>query len=85
MIAASGRLFQFGDHEDMWFSCEHDDAYFLEGLPWYDALTGMDTLSRFDAFGWRPHPFTMYFVPKKDSGPTPTPHLLRPAGRSAQG
>lgn len=69
MVAASGRHFQFGDHEDMWLSCEHDDAYFLEGLPWYDALTGMDTLSRFDAFGWRLHPFTMYFVPKADNRP----------------
>ena len=67
MVDASGRHFRFGDHEDMWLSCEHDDAYFLEGLPWYDALTGMDTLSRFDAFGWRLDPFTMYFVPKADS------------------
>ena len=66
MVSGAGRHFRFGDHEDMWLSCEHDDADFLEGLPWYDALTGMDTLSRFDAFGWRLHPFTMYFVPKAD-------------------
>ncbi len=66
MVSGAGRHFRFGDHEDMWLSCEHDDAHFLEGLPWYDALTGMDTLSRFDAFGWRLHPFTMYFVPKAD-------------------
>ena len=64
MVDASGRHFRFGDHEDMWLSCDHDDAVFLRGLPWYDALTGMDTLSRFDAFGWRLQPFTMYFVPK---------------------
>ena len=66
MVRGAGRHFRFGEHKDMWLSCEHDDGYFTPGLPWYDALTGMDTLSRFDAFGWRLHPFTMYFVPKAD-------------------
>ena len=67
MVSAAGRRFRFGDHEDMRFSCDHDDAHFLEGLRWYDGLTGIDTLGRFKAFGWRLHPFTMYFVPKTEN------------------
>ena len=67
MVRGADRHLRFGDHEDLWLSCEQDDGYFSAGLPWYDAFTGMDTLSRFDAFGWRLHPFKMYFVPKGDN------------------
>ena len=66
VAGAGGHQLRFGDHEDMWLSCGEADAAFLRDVPFYEAITGMDTLSRFDAFGWRLHPFTMYFVPKAD-------------------
>ncbi len=66
MERSPGQLLRFGDHEDMWLSCGDKDAAFLRDGMWYEAITGMDTLSRFDAFGWRLHPFTMYFVAKAD-------------------
>lgn len=36
-------------------------------------LIGMDTLRRFDAFGWRLRPLRLYFLPPKD-GPEPLPN-----------
>lgn len=62
-----GRRFRFGEHSDMEAECVKDEAL----LPNpdrtkvdYHALLGMDTLIKFEAFGWELNPFRMYFVPK---------------------
>ena len=64
-----GRRFRFGEHPDMEAECVKDEDL----LPNPDrtkvdfhALLGMDTLIKFEAFGWELNPFRMYFVPKHD-------------------
>ena len=61
------RRFRFGEHPDMEAECVEDES--LVPSPnraevYYHALIGMDTLIKFEAFGWELNPFRMYFVPK---------------------
>ena len=57
----------FGDHPALQAPCDPPDGNWPpihEGNP--HAMTiGMETLSKFEAFGWELDPFRMYFVPRK--------------------
>ena len=68
-----GPKFFIGGHPDLVGTCVHDKGrdvlesenptHFVEPLP---VLIGMDTLRRFDAFGWRLRPLRLYFLPPKE-------------------
>ena len=67
------RRFRFGSHPDFEAFCVTDSKHKLRplapeekiyGLP---ALIGMDTLMKFDGFGWELNPFRVYLVPKSES------------------
>ena len=74
-----GPRFAFGEHPDLVGTCVHDEGRdvpasedpntIVEPKP---MLIGMDTLRRFDAFGWRLRPLRLYFLPPK-GGPEPLP------------
>ena len=65
-----GRHFRFGPGPEFEAFCSPDSEYKLHpNIPgdrtWeIPALIGMDTLIKFDAFGWELNPFRLYFVPK---------------------
>ena len=65
-----GRHFRFGPGPGFEASCSANSEYNLQpnkpgARSWeIPALIGMDTLIKFDAFGWELNPFRMYFVPK---------------------
>ena len=62
-----GRRFRFGEHPDMEAECVEDEVLLPNSgrtKADYHALLGMDTLIKFEAFGWELNPFRMYFVPK---------------------
>lgn len=71
-----GSRIRFGRHPSMVGHCAdvvanelapRDDA----ADPWVHASLGMDTLSRFEAVGWKLNPFALFFVPadlKPDEG-----------------
>ena len=57
--------FSFGEHGLLTTECSSEappiaDNYFL------DLVIGMETLSKFAAFGWELNPFRMYFVPPSE-------------------
>ncbi len=70
-----GRRFRFGSHPEFDALCVDDSKYELRSAApeeeGYDlpALIGMDTLMKFDGFGWELNPFRVYLVPKSDSKP----------------
>ena len=66
-----GRRFRFGHgHPDLEAACVENAKHNLVPIEpgartWeVPAVIGMDTLMKFDAFGWELNPFRMYFVPK---------------------
>lgn len=65
-----GRRFRFGPGAGFEAICSADSEYALQpnspgDRSWeIPALIGMDTLIKFDAFGWELNPFRMYFLPK---------------------
>ena len=75
-----GARFSFGEHPDLVGKCIYDEH---RDLPQSEdpihvvkpktVLVGMDTLRRFDAFGWRLRPLRLYFLPPK-GGPEPLPN-----------
>lgn len=75
-----GPRFSFGEHPDLIGTCVYDENRDVPGdddpasieVP-KPVLIGMDTLRRFDAFGWRLRPLRLYFLPPKD-GPNPLPN-----------
>ena len=70
-----GRRFRFGSHPDFQALCVIDSSHELHsvdsGVERFDlpALIGMDTLMKFDGFGWELNPFRVYLVPKSASKP----------------
>ena len=62
-----GSRIQFGDHVSMVGHCVDRVADVLAPRdavdPWVHASLGMDTLSEFEAVGWKLNPFTVFFVP----------------------
>ena len=57
--------FSFGFHSKLVALCSRVTD-FPPALPGqFQALIGMDTLRRFDAFGWELNPLRVYFVPKQ--------------------
>ena len=67
------RRFRFGSHPEFQALCVTDSKYKLRPLLPEDerfdlpALIGMDTLMKFDGFGWELNPFRVYLVPKSES------------------
>ncbi len=65
-----GKRFRFGSHPDFEALCVADsetdlDSESPEERPFgRSALIGMDTLLKFDGFGWELNPFRVYFLPK---------------------
>ena len=65
-----GKRFRFGSHPDFEALCVADSETDLatespEERPFgRSALIGMDTLLKFDGFGWELNPFRVYFLPK---------------------
>ena len=62
-----GSRIRFGRHSSMVGRCADVVANELAPRdaedPWVHASLGMDTLSRFEAVGWKLNPFAMFFVP----------------------
>ena len=66
MARNGDRPIRFGAHPALSARCRLDSPYpILPHLPWPVAI-GMDTLLKFEAFGWELDPFRMYFVPADD-------------------
>lgn len=67
------KSFQFGSHPEFRALCVTDSEFKLRPLSPEDerfdlpALIGMDTLMKFDGFGWELNPFRVYLVPKSES------------------
>ena len=59
-------------HDAVCFDWARDDDPASIEFP-KPVLIGMDTLRRFDAFGWRLRPLRLYFLPPKDD-PEPLPN-----------
>ncbi|MCY3795884.1 MAG: hypothetical protein OXG51_16120 [Gammaproteobacteria bacterium] len=68
-----GKRFRFGSHPDFETLCVADSETELftaspdERPAGRSALIGMDTLRKFDGFGWELNPFRVYLVPKSES------------------
>lgn len=79
--ANGGPTFSFGEHPDLVGTCVHEETRDVAQsenptnmtLP-KPVLIGMDTLRRFDAFGWRLRPLRLYLLSPKD-GPAPLPRV----------
>ena len=66
MARNGDRPIRFGAHPALSARCRLDSPYpILPHHPWPLAI-GMDTLLKFEAFGWELDPFRMYFVPAGD-------------------
>ena len=67
MARNGDRPIRFGAHPALSARCRLDSPYpILPHHPWPLAI-GMDTLLKFEAFGWELDPFRMYFVPAGDT------------------
>ena len=67
MARNGGLPVRFGAHPALSARCRLDSPYpILPRHPWPIAI-GMDTLLKFEAFGWELAPFRMYFVPAGDT------------------
>ena len=71
-----GKRFRFGAHPDFEALCVADSETNLltaspeekaYGASAISALIGMDTLLKFDGFGWELNPYRVYLVPKSES------------------
>ena len=61
-----GRALAFGDHPALQAACGPDGKWPPKHEDNPHAMTiGMETLSKFEAFGWELDPFRMYFVPRR--------------------
>ena len=65
-----GRELAFGDHPSLRAACGSDGRWPpLREDDSYSMTIGMETLSRFEAFGWELDPFRMYYVPRSPGSP----------------
>ena len=70
-----GQPLAFGDHPALQANCDTDGKWPAKHEDsQHDMTIGMETLSKFEAFGWELDPFRMYFVPPQaGSSWAPTP------------
>lgn len=75
-----GQPLVFGDHPTLQAPCDPPDGKWppVHEADSHAMTIGMETLSKFEAFGWKLDPFRMYFVPRtgpvvmgSDAGPQP--------------
>ena len=63
MARNGDRPIRFGTHRELSARCRLDSPYpILPDPHWPPVAIGMDTLLKFEAFGWELDPFRMYFV-----------------------
>ena len=68
MARNGDRPIRFGAHRELSARCRLDSPYpILPDPHWPPVAIGMDTLLKFEAFGWELDPFRMYFVPAADA------------------
>ena len=70
--------FSFGEHASLTSECSPGVSPVVEDYL-HDMVIGMETLSRFAAFGWELNPFRMYFVPRTDGSTTRSASFLENA------